>query len=406
MIDVARTPPQALGASLGTAVPCPALLWGEPVGEVSAAAVAMSLESTLGLFDAPSLESVLGADLHARLRGRLLARSGDYPGLENALHALPAATTSDERKFLYGWFRSAWSGGQSVLELGPFLGASTRAIALGMLANPRRRVDTRLVTLDCFELAPNDEARREFESLVQPLCDAGVVTRSQLDDALDSRDFGPLFTSLHAPHAYAEIVLAERARLPGTPDEERSSPTAFAIPEGPPFDAVFVDGCKSWYGTKVFMQQVAPRVAPGATFIFQDYGAYTCFWISSLIALLNECLDLIACVDHTYVYTLREPLDAARIGERFPDSAQDVDRDVFERIFDALASQACLRSDVFGLLLSDMHRASALATLGHRDDARAILSRLADAPAFELYRPNILNALKSPTYTPEGDIFL
>jgi len=66
------------------------------------------------------------------------------------LDAIPSETTPAERRFLFGFASEMWSGANSLLEVGPFLGGTTRALALGMLANPRRQERCKLFSYDRF----------------------------------------------------------------------------------------------------------------------------------------------------------------------------------------------------------------------------------------------------------------
>ena len=53
-------------------------------------------------------------------------------------------------RFLCRFASRLWDGEGDVFENGPMLGGTTRALALGMLANPAGSPDARLQTFDWF----------------------------------------------------------------------------------------------------------------------------------------------------------------------------------------------------------------------------------------------------------------
>jgi hypothetical protein len=56
-----------------------------------------------------------------------------------ALDAIPSETCPLERRYLYRLFSTFWDPSGDVLEVGPFLGGTTRAIAMGMMHHSRFR---------------------------------------------------------------------------------------------------------------------------------------------------------------------------------------------------------------------------------------------------------------------------
>ena len=59
--------------------------------------------------------------------------------LERRVDELVSAASVNERRFLLRFASTFWDGEGDVFENGPLLGGTTRGLALGMLANPRRR---------------------------------------------------------------------------------------------------------------------------------------------------------------------------------------------------------------------------------------------------------------------------
>lgn len=71
--------------------------------------------------------------------------------IKQRLNSIPSETSELERVFLYNFMRTFWDGKSKVVELGPFLGGTTRALIIGMLDNPRRLEYIKLKTIDSFK---------------------------------------------------------------------------------------------------------------------------------------------------------------------------------------------------------------------------------------------------------------
>jgi len=100
------------------------------------------------------------------------------------LDAIPSETTPSERRFLWQFFASIWDGAGDVLEVGPFLGGTSRAIARGMLDNPRYK-GGRLLTYDKFTNYHSEETLRSFLS---PLVENGTI-EAGLVESLTGKSF-------------------------------------------------------------------------------------------------------------------------------------------------------------------------------------------------------------------------
>ena len=95
-----------------------------------------------------------------RRRGRARRRS------HARLTELPSATTVGERWFFHNYAAHLWSGAHDIFENGPLLGGTTRAIGIGMLANPRRDAGARAAHARLVQL--RDRARRRRPELRPP----------------------------------------------------------------------------------------------------------------------------------------------------------------------------------------------------------------------------------------------
>jgi hypothetical protein len=343
----------------------------------------------------------LGPGLSPALLGQLLARQlgGE---LEQRVNELPSAASANERRFLLRFAATFWDGEGDVFENGPLLGGTTRGLALGMLNNPRRRDGALLHTFDWFAADEGD-----LPPVWDQLIAAGIITRDDFRDMRRSGSFQKVFDKIHSGHDYSPLVRSHEAYLPGHAGDEPPQRKLFALPEGRRFDIVFVDGCKSWHGTKYWALRICDQVRPGSHFVFQDYGWYTCFWLPVFHAVLEDHFRLVAHVDDTYAFQLVHPLDRETIEQRFPDEPTDLDRDAYDDIFLKLGMDAGVRGDVHTIVSLSIQHAGALAYLGYKDEARVHISSMLGRPELFQYRQRMIErALRSPTYTPEGPVLL
>ncbi len=318
------------------------------------------------------------------------------------LDTIPSQTTEGERRFLYQFFRLLWTGQGQVVEIGPFLGGTSRAIAMGMLENPRRDAGTQLYTFDRFQDYFDVQRLREY---LQPLVDSRELSEEKLEQLGDRAPFIDIFRAVHEAHDYSECIRPSDHGVPDLPEQAAAGPW-MSLPDGFETDAVFVDGCKSWYGTKYFMQLMAGVARPGAIFIFQDYGWFTCFWLPVFIETFADRFELLGSVDNTYAFSLTGRLSADEVNDRFPDTPQDVGADQLARVLDKHIEKARQRGDDYAVVRHTMHKAGALAYVGESVMARTTLQEAEDLPTAARHRTVLRSAWESPTYTPSGPVRL
>jgi hypothetical protein len=369
-----------------------------------------AVEATLRRDHAPSftcsLEDLrrggLGRALSPALLGQLLAQPFSEE-LEARVNQLPSAASANERRFLLRFAGAFWDGDGDVFENGPLLGGTTRGLALGMLANPRRREHALLHTFDWFSAAEGD-----LPPVWEQFIAAGMITRSDYKKMKRSGSFQEVFDILHSGHDYSHLLRSHEAYLPGHRGEQAPGGRAiFEPPEGREYSLVFVDGCKSWYGTKHWALRMCDRVRPDSHFVFQDWGWYTCFWLPVFHALFEDHFRLVAHVDDTYAFQLIRPLEREAVETRFPDQPTDLDRDAFDDIFTRLGVDAGVRSDVHAMVSLTIQHAAALAYLGHTDEARERIAAMQGRAEFTPFRARMIDrALRSPTYRPDGPVLL
>lgn len=325
------------------------------------------------------------------------------PEVEQRLYQLPSATTPGERQLALHYLASQWDGQGDVFENGPLLGGATRALAMGMKFNQRRSPDSLLHTYDWFSLAqPLDLAPDAWIQLVA----AGLLTMNEVNEAHAAGTFLPLFTKLHRAEDYWPLVRPHVGYLPGhRGDVPDGGEDVFRADFGD-FAVAFVDGCKSWYGTKHWFTELVPRLRPGTDVFFQDYGHYTCFWISSLVGLFRDYFELVAYVDHTYLWRLVRVPSVEVIEERFPDEPTALSKEAYDEIYDRLLQDAFERGDRYCVMIHQAHRAAAYAYVGLVGESQKLLDQLLMTAEWFPYREYLKQARISPTYRPEERIEL
>lgn len=314
------------------------------------------------------------------------------------LSQIPSETTLAERRMLFDLFSCRWDGIGHVVEIGPFLGGTTRAIAWGMEHNPQLSSDALLHTYDRFDAYYSaEQLRQTVESLVRN----GGLTAIQADTLCETADFENLFAAIHTPHAYARRVRLHNSPLPDWSDEIDAS-TALTNLEGQgELGALFIDGCKSWASTHYAMKFLLPRTRVGAPVVFQDFGWYTCFWISSVAHALREFIEPGECIDNTYVFRLKRPVGADTVAENFAPTPAEMGEIFFRQSAAALFERSRQKGDLRGELIAHLHHVAALVTIGHRPTAAAILKAL-DVKRYAAFAGMIRGCLQSPTYLPGG----
>jgi hypothetical protein len=233
-----------------------------------------------------------------------------------------------------------------------------------------------------------------------------MLTEEQVTNAFKEGSFLSLFEALHKDQEYWPLIVPQVGYLPGHRGEvPEDGETIFTAPDRE-FGLAFIDGCKSWYGTKHWFKEMVPYLRPGAEIIFQDYGHYTCFWISSLIGLSRERWQLQAYVDRTYVWKLLDPPSPQWVDENIPDEPTDVDPDTYKEIYEGFTQGAIERGDRYCIMIHQAHLAAAYAYQGLLDDSRALLDELLSKFEYIAFRAYLKSARVSPTYTPEKRIEL
>lgn len=318
--------------------------------------------------------------------------------LAEFLSEIPSETSLAERQLLFELFARRWDGHGAVVEIGPFLGGTTRAIACGMAHNLARQDSALLHTFDRFDAYYSAERLRET---IEPMVKQEIFSSAEADDLCRSADFKRLFSAIHAPHDYHRLVRLHDSPLPDLPEEVDAATALDVLAAEPELGALFIDGCKSWASTHYAMKFLLPRLRVGAPVIFQDFGWYTCFWITSAAHALREYLAPESRADSTYVFRLARPITAEECARLFACTPAEMPLEFFADAAQTLFERCQREDDRRGELIAQLHHVAALVTLDRRPEAARILNGL-DVKRYAAFRNMIQGCIKSPTYLPGG----
>ncbi|MCC6221293.1 MAG: hypothetical protein IT291_08655 [Deltaproteobacteria bacterium] len=354
----------------------------------------------------PTIKVALGEELYSKLFGKIFSANFHTADLEKNLNAVPGELSSSEKLFLYNFLATIWTGNRNVLEIGPFLGSSTRAIALGMFANEKRDPNCQLHTYDRFGKYYD---RQALLQTLSPLFSSAMLAsevRVRLENAADFPDFLEVFTELHRNQSYSNLLSVHKKNLPGSREGIGSQESLLILDPNIKFEVVFNDGCKSWYSIKYLTLEMSKCVEPGAYVISQDYRWRSCFWLPVFFSLFEDFFELVAFVRTTYVFRLTRSLDPGIIEARFPDTPIGFGIDNFNRLFPVLIRKASERGDLQTTVYATLQHAAALAYVGCKDEAIRIIEDLEKQPIAQSFLANIKKHRINPTYYPDGQEIL
>lgn len=304
------------------------------------------------------------------------------------LGEIPSETSLSERLLLY-WLAVTYGDKGHIVELGPFLGGTTRALALGLEDNMMAQ-KKKVITIDRFEEYYKGEVLKKMNVL---------GAESFKNDELVP--FLPVFKSYHESHSYNKNIEVIIAAVPDLPTKD------WSLELGIGNDSVgilFIDGCKSWFSTKAFMISMIKKIQIGSFVIFQDYGRFTCFWLPVFCVYFSDYFKHVGNIDSTFVFRYVGGLDEEIIDNRFPDEPAETNPEVVQSLFNDLIAggETTLQKVIYAIQLNAYK-----AYRGNLTGAKAGLLELKRNTAQESRAYRLINqALESPTYTPEGSILL
>jgi hypothetical protein len=176
---------------------------------------------------------------------------------------VPRMTHADELKYFCWCCAKRHRRGRRVVELGPFIGGSTVAMAAGLRESNDPRA--KLVTIDWFQW--EQWAIGVYaQNAVNGLSDEQRASLSPQDLAPKvGHSFLPIFHAYTRPFASSiEVVDVDIAKYQWT---------------GEPIDVLMIDAAKSWPVFDQIVGQFFPSLVDGASVIHQDYKHWYCYWL-------------------------------------------------------------------------------------------------------------------------------
>ncbi|MCY3002349.1 MAG: hypothetical protein NTV21_11145 [Planctomycetota bacterium] len=208
---------------------------------------------------------------------------------------IPTMISREEQSYLHWLGRTQWRDQGHVVEIGPWLGGSTRCLAEGMLAGkPNAR--HRLHVFDNF-------LWREFMEKYAPL------------ELAPGASFEPNFRANLAGHE--ERMVVHRCSLPdetipgdaeaeGIRGREASELALFDWDTREPIEILFVDGAKSWRGMRWLLRRTADALAPGKSLVVaQDLKYWGAYWVPAMLARFLDSLELVHHTERGSTVTFR-----------------------------------------------------------------------------------------------------
>lgn len=169
--------------------------------------------------------------------------------IPNEVARIPAMLSDEERRYLSWVTAESFEGFGAVVDLGPWLGASTAALAHGLREADR---DEKVLAYDLFEWRQNymdgyvdDETARGFD---------------------EGDSFLPLFEDQLGP--YRDQV------------ETRPGSLLDTVWHGGPIEILFVDAAKDFALTNAILRTFGPALVPGRSrVISQDFRIHAAYWL-------------------------------------------------------------------------------------------------------------------------------
>ena len=289
---------------------------------------------------------------------------------------------------------TVWDGVHNVLEVGPFLGGTTRALGLGMYMNPRRQNSARLWTMDRFhQYYSGEDLRARLRA-----CTGPALSPELIEEAARTTNFRPAFDALHTGTRYAPFLQVADGWLPDTPVVQTGG-VALVRSMGPT-SVFFVDGCKSWFSLRALFQSAADVAQPGACWIFQDYGWPACFWIPLAVEMAGALFRPLTCADNTYAFQMSDPKLLAEWSSSLPADVEALPAERIESAWDNLLATARARRDGRALVAHELNRSAALGYRGLREEARDVWMRCESDHGSGRFGGLVRQSRQSLTYRP------
>ncbi len=219
------------------------------------------------------------------------ARPWSNEALHERLLAIPSMLTDEERKYLIWLTRSVYTGRGAVLDLGPWLGASSASLAEGLERGGHAGV------VHAFDLFRWERCYMQMD---------------RAPDLADGDDFHPWFRRMIAP--WGQRIRSAPADL-----------TSYRWTGGP-IEILFVDAAKSWALTKAILQSFGPHLMPGVTrIVLQDFADSPTYFLPLVFDAAPTAFREVEAVDigTTVTFVVQPGADLAAVAatcdpEQFP----------------------------------------------------------------------------------------
>lgn len=308
--------------------------------------------------------------------------------LQDDLDTIPSSLSSAGRRFLYNFLAQEWSGKNSVLQIGDTWGASTRAIATGMLHNPQRQSQSTLQVSAPFDVKITEQDTATLHAILdQPL--------AQIHSQLEA------FKLLHAVQDYWPLIQAHSS--PQTPDH-LTQEIPINLPEDESahgiYDIIYVAEGQSWEMIRAWLRQLAANLQEGSLWFFESYNNPHFFWIPLSFYYLSHCWQPITSVEGLAGFRLLQPITSAEIEAHLLPHLPlaEPGKCFVDRGFTALTLHAQNTANAEALFYFSLQHSAALAYLGYLDEAQAKVIALLTQPWAKRWEAIALSLLDCITY--------
>jgi hypothetical protein len=289
-----------------------------------------------------------------------------WAGITLGKSAVPTMLSDEELRYLTWLGAEAWTGRGTILEIGPWLGGSTRALAEGVRRTAHARPGV-LTSMDNF-VWKSFMAKRSGLSLKEG---ESFLPYFQKNLA----EFGGIVTPLQS-------YLPDEA-VEGDPDADEirstqvSASDLFRWPAERPLELLFVDGAKSYHGLKYLLAETGDSLMPNLSLlIFQDYKYWGTYWVPLITELLETHLELVHVLrSNTVTFRLKIPLRRADVESLPALNALEWSRGL--ELLERAANRLERAGDPAGGAIVRVAQVRFLIHKGRRDDAQRVF-RLAE----------------------------
>ena len=255
---------------------------------------------------------------------------------------LPAMLSDEERAYLYWLTREAYVGWGAVIDLGPWVGASSSALAAGLRD---RKSSAKVQSFDLFEWT------REY------------MERHLPEDLPQGADFMHVFERETAE--FAPWIDAHKQDL------------CKASWSGSEIEILFVDAAKSWDLNEAIMRAYGPHLRPGASrVVLQDFRHPHTIWLALTFDTQPDLWEQVEAVSRgqTVTFNARRAISDDDL-RSFARRIEDFDREQLVEVFERrIASEELDENKAafrIGLIRGLMHLGACDAAAAVADELRA-----------------------------------